>query len=241
SIQAGEVAQGPQLLADGSLLLFTLATPAPDPSNIRLDRWDGAHIVVQSLKSGERKTVIENGNDARYVSSGHIVYARGSTLMAVPFDATHQTATAKPVPVIEAVDRNNVAAISGAAQYDISDNGTLIYVPGSATSQNDLALIDQTGHVEPFGLPRDVYEYPRVSPDGTRLAFFTSSDDSRSSTIWVDEVSRARAPRQLTLDARSRYPVWSPDSTKIVFSSDREGAFGLYVQRVDGTGETERL
>src|SRR5262249_9741554 len=80
-----------------------------------------------------------------------------------------------------------------------------------------------------------------VSPDGTRLAFFTSSDDSRSSTIWVDEVSRARAPRQLTLDARSRYPVWSPDSTKIVFSSDREGAFGLYVQRVAGTGVTERL
>jgi eukaryotic-like serine/threonine-protein kinase len=243
SIQAGEVAQGPQLLAGGSLLLFALATGAPDPINMQLDRWDNARIVVQSLTSSERKTVIEGGSDARYVSSGHIVYARGTTLMAVPFDANAQTATAKPVPVIEGVTRagNVVAARSGAAHYDISDNGTLIYVPGSAASENDLALIDQTGRIEPFGLPRDVYEYPRVSPDGKRLAFFTSSDDGKSSSIWVYELSRVKAPRKLTLDARSRYPVWSPDSTRIVFSSDRDGAFGLYVQRFDGTGQIQRL
>src|SRR5262249_44419125 len=76
-VKTGELAHGPQMLPDGRAVLFTLA------SGTDSDRWDKAKIVVQTLSSGERKTLIEGGSDARYVSTGHLVYALGGTLFAV--------------------------------------------------------------------------------------------------------------------------------------------------------------
>ena len=76
----GEAAQSPQTLPDGQHLLFTLATGSGP------DRWDKARVVVQSLTSGERKTLFEGGSDARYLPTGHIVYAVGGSLFAVAFD-----------------------------------------------------------------------------------------------------------------------------------------------------------
>ena len=77
-----DLAYGPQLLPDGDTLLFTIVKR----TSCGLDRWDDAQIVVQSLKTGERKTLVEGGSDARYVPTGHIVYASAGTLFAVPFD-----------------------------------------------------------------------------------------------------------------------------------------------------------
>jgi hypothetical protein len=76
----GEFAHGPQILPGGDALLFTLS---PGSSNAA---WDRAQIVIQKLSTGERKPLLEGGSDARYVPTGHIVYALGSTLLAVPFD-----------------------------------------------------------------------------------------------------------------------------------------------------------
>ena len=71
SVKNGEFAHGPQLLPDGQTLLFTLATGAA------ADRWDKARIVAESLTSHERKTLIDGGSDARYLPTGHLVYALG--------------------------------------------------------------------------------------------------------------------------------------------------------------------
>ena len=75
------VLNSPQMLPDAQTLLFTLGA-----STGSRDRWDQARIVVQSLRSGERKTLIEGGSHARYVPTGHLVFARGGVLFAVPFD-----------------------------------------------------------------------------------------------------------------------------------------------------------
>ena len=80
AVKDGEEAHGPQLLPDGQHVLFTLAT------GTARDRWDKARIIVQSLTSGERKILIEGGSDARYVPTGHIVYARQRNLYAISFD-----------------------------------------------------------------------------------------------------------------------------------------------------------
>src|SRR5262249_3416542 len=124
TVQPGESAHGPQLLP-GDLLLFTLANGSSS------DRWDKAQIVVQSLKSGERKVLFEGGSDARYVPTGHIVYALGSTVFAVSFDATKLRATGGPAPVLEKVLRSG---ITGAAQFSISNTGDLVYITGEFRS-----------------------------------------------------------------------------------------------------------
>ena len=97
ALKETETAHRPQLLPGGDGLLFTLASGESVP------RWNNAQIVVQSLKSGERKVLIEGGSDARYVPTGHLVYAIGSTLLAVPFDVKKLQVTGGPVPILEGV------------------------------------------------------------------------------------------------------------------------------------------
>jgi hypothetical protein len=116
------VAQGPDMLPDHDTLIFSIA------KGVGVDRWDKAEIVAQSLKSGRRKTLIRGGNDGRYVPTGHIVYALGGTLFAVPFDLGRLEIKGGPVPVVEGVRRP--ATASGSAYFAFSNTGALVYVPG---------------------------------------------------------------------------------------------------------------
>ncbi len=233
SAKAGELAHGPQILPGGQTVLFTLATGTGDS-------WDKAHIVVQTLRSGERKILIEGGSDARYLPTGHIVYALGGVLFAVPFDLKRREVTGGPVPIVEGVRRSGTA--TGTAHFSVSDTGSLIYVPGPAATtaaQNNLALIDRKGAVEPLKLPSGAYQFPRISPDGKRLAFAT--DDGKEAIVWIYDLSGTSAMRRLTFGGKNRFPIWSADGARVAFQSDREGDLGIFWQPADGTGTAERL
>ncbi len=78
------------MLPGGDTMLFTLATITS------VDRWDRAQVVAQSLKSGERKVLIEGGSDARYVPTGHLIYTLSGKLLAVPFDIKRLAVTERP-------------------------------------------------------------------------------------------------------------------------------------------------
>ncbi len=110
AVKDNEAAQGPQLLQGGRSVLFTLATGITDPLGPGADVWDKASIVVQSLESGKRKTLIDGGSDARYVPTGHLVYALEGTLLAVPFDAARLEVLGDPVRVVEGVARSRLGA-----------------------------------------------------------------------------------------------------------------------------------
>lgn len=88
-------ALAPQVLPGGKYVMFTLAK-----NNGTRDRFDTAQIVVQSLASGERRTLIRNGSDARYLPTGHIVYAVASTVYGVAFDLATLTVRGEAVPVL---------------------------------------------------------------------------------------------------------------------------------------------
>jgi serine/threonine-protein kinase len=234
SVNAGEFAHGPQMLPDGQAVLFTLATGGIT------DRWDNARIVVQSLKSGERKTLIDGGSDGRYLPTGHLVYALGGTLFAVPLNVRRLEVTGGPTPVVEGVRRADNA--TGTAQFSSSNSGSLISVPGPAGVSRGLRVFvvaDRTGTTDLMNLPPGAYAHPRVSPDGTRLAFGT--DDDKEANIWIYELSGVGAPRRITFSGRNRFPVWSGDGQRVAFQSDREGDLGIFWQRADGAGEAERL
>ena len=95
-------------------------------------RWDEAQIVVQSLESGERRVLWEGGSDARYVSTGHLIYALEDVLFALPFDLASLEVSGGPVPIVEGVRRANLPiGNTASANYGFSDRGTLIYIPGT--------------------------------------------------------------------------------------------------------------
>jgi eukaryotic-like serine/threonine-protein kinase len=233
TLKENERAHGPQILPGGETLLFTLTT---GPTT---DRWDKADIVAQSLKTGERKRLLAGGSDARYLPTGHLVYALAGTLFAVAFDAARLEVIGGSVPVVEGV-RRSPGATSGAAQYDVSATGTIVYMPGPASSaRQEIVLADRKGTTEPLKLAAGPYEVPRMSPDGKRIAF--STENEKEAIVWTYDVSGTSQATRLTYDGKNRYPVWSADSRRVTFQSDREGDLGIFWQAADGTGAVERL
>jgi serine/threonine protein kinase len=231
AVKSGEVAAHPQMLPGAQAVMFTLTTTERD--------WDLAQVVVQTLKSGARKTLIQGGSDARYLPTGHLAYFFGGTLLAVPFDPRRLEVTGGAVPILEGVTRDGFI---GAAQFDFSNTGSLIYIPGRAllkSLQNSLAIVGQTGGVEPLRFPPAAYVFSRVSPDGKRLVY--ELDDGKEAAVWIADLLGTNAPRRLTFQGANHYPVWSADGERIAFQSDREGDLGIFWQRADGTGTAERL
>lgn len=237
-VNDGEEAHGPQILPGGDQVLFTVA------SGRASDRWDRARIVVQSLASGRRTVVVDGGSDARYVPTGHLVFARSGVLYAVPFDPARTALTGPPVAIVEGVSRAT-GGQTGAAHYGVSETGTLAYIPGPADASGELrettqlGLVDRKGVVERLPLTPDTYQTPRISPDGTRLAF--STDDGKTAIVWVHELRGNMPRRRLSFGGNNRFPVWSADGTRIAFQSDREGDAAIFWQASDGSGTAERL
>jgi Tol biopolymer transport system component len=229
-----EILDGPQLLPNG-VILFTVAFFIGD-----LDaRWDTAQVVAQNLKTGERKVIVQGGSGARYLPTGHLVYAVGATLFAVPFDPGKLQVLAGAVPVLEGVRRSQ-SGTTAAAFFSLSDDGSLAYIPGGTTTDTPrvLALTDRSGGTKVLPLLPAGYDVPRFSPDGKHIA--VGIRDTREFNIWIYDLDGSTSIRRLTFGGKNQVPAWTPDGKRIVYRSDRDGE-GLYWQAADGSGVAERL
>jgi Tol biopolymer transport system component len=234
-VEADELASMPSTLPGGKAVLFSVKKQA--------DTWDAGRIVVQAI-GGARKTVLEGGADARYLPTGHLVYAVSGMLMAVPFDLATLSVVGAAVPVIEGVRRAGImAGATGTAQFAYSATGAIAYVPGpaivNATGERDLALFDLNGVPRPLKLKPGSYTSPRVSPDGKFVA--VGLDDERDANVWIYELSGRAAMQRLTAGGKNRFPIWTADSRSVTFQSDRDGDVAVFQQRADGSGTVERL
>jgi serine/threonine-protein kinase len=237
SVKPGEMAHGPQVLPGGDALLFTLARGS--------DSWDSAQIVVQSLKSEERHVLISGGSDARYVATGHIIYALGGKLLAIPFDLRKLQIVGGSTPIGDGVMRAT-ANQTGAADFSFSNNGYLTYIPANGDLANrTLALIDRAGIQKSLDIPPGPYNHPRISPNGKQLAVHKEDVNigslDRGGDIWIYDLTGATAPRRLTFTGQNSRPIWSRDGERIVFASERDGSNGLFSQRADTPGAAELL
>jgi eukaryotic-like serine/threonine-protein kinase len=226
----GQLAQGPQLLPGGRAVLVTIGQ---GPGT-----WDQAQIVVQALDTGLRKVVMTGGTDARYTRTGHLVYGQRGTLMAVRLDARSYSVIGSVVPVEKGVSQPGV---TGAVQFSVSDNGTLIFVPGTNSSfpLRTLAWVDRKGVESVIPAERRAYAYPRLSPDGTRIALDVAEENR---DIWVWDLARTTLTRLTSDPGIDQFPVWTPDSKCLLFGSTRaNGVSNLYRQLADGTQNAERL
>jgi hypothetical protein len=192
----------PQLLPGGKAVLFTSSSAAGS--------YNDANLVVQQLPAGPRTVVQRGGFHGRYLASGHLVYIHDGTLWTAPFDRDRMQITGSPAPALEGVRSN---ALTGGAQFTVSANGTLVYLPGAmvgAGAPMRWVNVEGTPSLLKSG-PVDWYSV-RFAPDGRRLALEVRE---QSFDLWVYEWSRDVFTR-LTLDqADERSPVW----TRIVGAS----------------------
>jgi len=217
----------PQVLPAGEAILFTIATE---------DNPDEWHIAVLSLKSGTWRDLGLRGSNARYVHTGHLVYAgAGGRLLGVPFDLDALAVTGSENTVVE-----NVVTYP-AAHYCISDNGTLIYAPGDAEAgkNNTLVSVDSKGSEEPLGLPPAAYGSIRLSPDGRQLAVQIGAVAS-DCEIYLCDMARLALTRLTFNPGWDVRPRWAPVSKRLTYSSAQRSPPQLYWASPDGTDE-ERL
>ena len=222
----------PQMLPGGEWVLFTLLAAGQSS-------WDEAKIVAQSVTTGERIVLIDGGRDGRYLSTGHLVYGLNGVLFAVPFDVGARQVTGGPVPLVEGVRQTSLSQ-SGPAHFSVSITGSLVYVPVSVGGGDaiSLAWVGRDGDEERISAPPRAYGHPRVSPDGTRVA--VDITDGGNTDVWIWNLARETLT-QLTFDEGvDDFPLWTPDSARVVFGSTREGG-GLFWKAADGTGQVERL
>jgi serine/threonine-protein kinase len=218
----------PEVLPGGQAVLCTVTAARGG--------LDAASIAVLDLRSGRLTTLLRGGSHALYAPSGHLVYAAAGTLRAVGFDATHAIVIGTSTPVVPQV----LTTSFGAVEAGLARDGTLVYVSGSGASGSGRTLVwvDRQGHETPIGAPPRSYSFPRVSPDGARIAVGVAGQNA---DIWLWDLSRATLT-PLTFDpAVDIFPVWTPDGRRVVFSSNRVGAFNVFSQAADGTGAVERL
>ena len=203
-----------------------------------LNTLDDLRIDVVVVATGETKTLVTGGYNARYLPTsdrnGHLVFVRQGTLYGVPFDPQRLEIRGMPTPLLGNVGSANI--IEGGAQYTFSSTGTLVLLGGAyAEGKSSIAWMDASGKTTPLVSQPDVYGAPRLSPDGTRLAY--TQRGSKGGDVWVFDLRRD-TPAQLTFTGPGvRELAWAPDSTHLVYGDGTS----LWWTRADGSGQPQRI
>jgi serine/threonine protein kinase len=214
----------PTFLPDGRHYLFFAGTPG----NV-------GEIRVGSLDAKEAVVVVASDSSALY-TAGHVLFVRGGSLMAQPFDPGTRQSMADPFPVAEQVTADSASY----ASFSVSTTGLLTYARGSARPTARLTWFDRAG--KSLGTAGDPGEYFNISlsPDERRVAVSLQTGSPANRDVWLIDLARAGAPSKFTFDpAGDALPIWSPDGTEVAFTSNRGGPYSMYVKAAGGSGPEE--
>lgn len=190
----------PQVLPGGRYVLFTAVGPMGPNS---------ATIQVLSLADGRTEPLLQGGTFGRYVSGGYLTYVNQGTLFAVPFDPERGgPVTVMPSPVL-----NDVAysATFGYAQFDASRTGTFVFRRSPGARHLVPTWIEADGALRPWPIKPGEYTFPRLSPDGLRLALALT--EAGVTQMWLAETDGDRLG---PLSAGEYGPTWSPDGQTLI-------------------------
>ena len=220
----GEVShRWPQVLPGGKALLFTV-WKGPG--------WDERQLELLIFETNERRVLARNAHAGRYSPSGHLVYARGGVLMAVPFDLDRLDVTGPPMEL------GVLARESEGSAFTLSDSGSLAYVPRSPKAfELQLAWVDRKGAVQILPAPINTYSNLAISPDGSSVAIDMLGANRR---IWIYDFAR-NTMSPLTAAASSQFPIWTPDGKYVIYRGTRSGYRNLFRKAADGSGDEEPL
>ena len=224
----------PQFLPDGRHFLYWL--------NVRDADREKSAVIIGSLDdkpdSTDRRRLLA-GDSMGVYSAGQLLFEREGVLMAQPFDAGRLEWRGDPFPVVQQVGR--VVARNGWSAFSVSSDGTLAYHAG-AGPKTQLAWFDRAGReIGRLGQPEDQLA-PRLSPDQKRVAVARRGAQGQNLDIWLLERARDTSTRLTSFQpAINSVPVWAPDSGRIVFNSNRDGAFDLYQKASSGADSEQPL
>jgi eukaryotic-like serine/threonine-protein kinase len=250
--ERGEVShRWPQFLPDGRHFLYLALTGTPTSTStlIAPEALERLRVVyVGSLDSPDRTVVLGGALRAMY-GGGHILFLRGTTLMAQPFDPVARRLSGEPVPIAENIANNTG---NGRTAFSVSEAGVLTYRTGITTmSRGVLSWLDRTGkRTSSVGGPADYVE-AQLSPDATAVAALIAnrppgtvvSPGPQSSDLWVLDLSRNGIATRLTFraDEPKAGIAWSPDASRIAFGLGssvlpRLQGGGIYASATNGGG-----
>jgi Tol biopolymer transport system component len=226
TLAPGEIShRWPQVLLGGKKLLFMSSTT---PAN-----FDEASIRALSLVDHTGKIVLERaGMSPRYVPSGHLIYATKGTLFAVPFDPVSLETRGRPEAVVEDVSSDTTYGFS---RFDFSASGMLLYRRGRTEGLRTVHWMDSAGRLESLQNEPAMYQFPRLSPDGSKLLWMVNQGPTAD--LWIYDWQRGGKTRLTDGKSVYIYPVWSPDGRYVVFSSSG----GMFWTRADGAGKPQPL
>ncbi|PYS57229.1 MAG: hypothetical protein DMF74_26580 [Acidobacteria bacterium] len=217
----------PYFLPDGRHFLYLA----------RSSQVDKSAIFVGSLDSKATKFLLNADSSMAYAPPGYLLFARQQTLMAQGFDVDKLQLTGEAVPVAERIGRYLATA---RALFSVSETGVLVY-RSQSREDSQLVWFDRAGRQLATVGPAGTFAVIRLSPDQKRVALQRVDDEKGTHDIWLIELTRG-TPTRLTFDpANDVYPTWSPDGSRIVFSSNREGTANLYQKLSSGAGNDELL
>ena len=216
----------PAAVAGGRAVLYTVGG-LDSPND-----YDDARIEAHSLESGERRTLVEGANMARFAPPNRLVYCLRGVLYSVAFDPVRLEVRGEATPVVEGVAGD---PSSGAYYYDLAGDGTLTFVPGVAGQRESfLTLLDTEGQASRLPLSPRGFLQPRFSPDGSRLAFTVGSGTAGADgDVWIYSLD-TRGLSRLTFGGRSNYPAWRPDGREISYADLRDEV--VLTKPADGSG-----
>ena len=223
-----EAHRWPYFLPDGRHFLFLGDAETSEDHHIRLG----------SLDSQESQILFGAVSRIAYAPPGYLLYISQGALVAQPFDAEKLKVTGDPTTVTE-----QVAQVGDNHEFDfsVSENGVLAYQSGNPNSE--FVWFDKTGKKLENVAESDTYASIALSPDGRRAAAGLFDADGRVSDVWLIDLARGNKSR-LTFDPQSDGdPIWSPDGTRIVFSSNRsgDGHSHLYTTSTGAAGDDQLL
>ena len=220
----------PQFLPQENAVIFTV-------KQNNISTFDDALIVAQWLDSGERKVLIRGGTFGRYVPTGHLVYVRAGSILAVPMDASSLTVTGQPVAVEKGGWMNTA---SGDAYLAFSPTGAFVFSPSDPLTIGvvELSWFDRRGIVRPLIDSSNSFFAASISPDGQKLA---TSIQAANDDVWIYHIIRKTLTRFTFGGGNSNFPIWSPDGRYIAYAAERGTMVDIFRKPWDGSGAEERL
>jgi hypothetical protein len=215
-------------------VLFTIARQSNDIH---------PQVAVLSLPTKSKRVLMEDAADARYVSTGHLVFARSGVLYAVPFDLAKLQVSGQREPIGDDIAQSLNTGFSGtntmASQFCLSNSGDLIFAKGGIVPDVQWSLV----WVDFKGTSREITKFkapffaPRLSPDGRRIAYLRVG---LKNEIWTFDLERD-IDSPLTSDGYAQVPIWTPDGHDLTFGWTAAGAKNIFQQPADGSSPPTQL
>jgi eukaryotic-like serine/threonine-protein kinase len=224
--------QFPQFLADGKHFLYQRVSTAAE--------FTGMYIGSLDSKPEQQSTkpLLVIDRQATYIPASsrgpaRLLFQRDATVFVQALDEKRMELLGEAAPVVDQVG----ALPQAAAGFFWASPTALAYRLGTGAGLSKLTWFDASGKAgENIGDP-GVYNNPTLSPDGTRVAASVFDPAALKSNIWVLDLKRGSGTRLTFNSGGDTYPVWSPDSKRIVFGSNKSGPMDLYVKPADGSGD----